>query len=230
MVDVSDSAHPAVTGKLATEPNPNSLALTAADRLFVSCGHTNNVLSFDLKTKQRLEVVSLALGPKAPAGSTPNSIALSPNGEFLYVANADNNSVGVIEVEERGKSQVKGFLPTGWYPTFVTTTRDGKRILVASGKGNGTGPNRVKRPIDPTAPSVSFQHMGNQLNGMISFVEVPDAKKLSAYSKQVYDNTLYKDIQLEQSGAAGTVIPARVGEKSPIEHVLFIMKENRTYD
>jgi len=230
MVDVSDSAHPSLTGKLATEPHPNSIALTADDRLFVSCGQTNNVLSFDLKTKQRLEVVSLALGPKAPAGTTPNSIALSPNGEFLYVANADNNSVGVIEVEDRGKSKVKGFLPTGWYPTFVTTTRDGKRILVASGKGNGTGPNRVKRPIDPTAPSVSFQHMGNQMNGMISFVDLPDAKKLSAYSKQVYDNSLYKDIQLEQSGAVGTVIPARVGEKSPIEHVLFIMKENRTYD
>jgi len=230
MVDVSDSAHPSLTGKLATEPHPNSIALTADDRLFVSCGQTNNVLSFDLKTKQRLEVVSLALGPKAPAGTTPNSIALSPNGEFLYVANADNNSVGVIEVEDRGKSKVQGFLPTGWYPTFVTTTRDGKRILVASGKGNGTGPNRVKRPIDPTAPSVSFQHMGNQMNGMISFVDLPDAKKLSAYSKQVYDNSLYKDIQLEQSGAVGTVIPARVGEKSPIEHVLFIMKENRTYD
>jgi len=230
MVDVSDSAHPSLTGKLATEPHPNSLALAADDRLFVSCGQTNNVLSFDLKTKQRLEVVSLALGPKAPAGTTPNSIALSPNGEFLYVANADNNSVGVIEVEDRGKSKVQGFLPTGWYPTFVTTTRDGKRILVASGKGNGTGPNRVKRPIDPTAPSVSFQHMGNQMNGMISFVDLPDAKKLSAYSKQVYDNSLYKDIQLEQSGAVGSVIPARVGEKSPIEHVLFIMKENRTYD
>lgn len=231
MVDVSNPAHPEVAGTLATDAHPNSIALTADGRLFVSCGHTNHVISFDLESRKRLEVVSLSLGPKAPAGTTPNSLALSPDGEYLYVANADNNSVGVIEVEDRGKSKLLGFLPTGWYPTFVTTTQDGKRLLVASGKGNGLGPNRVKRPIDSTAPSVSFQHMGNQMNSMVSFVDVPDAKKLATYTKQVYDNALYKDNLLEQSGAGvASVIPARVGQKSPIEHVLFIMKENRTYD
>ncbi|MBY0506980.1 MAG: beta-propeller fold lactonase family protein [Bryobacteraceae bacterium] len=231
VVDVTNPAQPKVTGSLATDPHPNSLALTADGRLFVSCGHSNHVLSYDLKTGQRLEVVNLSLGPKAPAGTTPNSLALSPDGEMLYVANADNNSVGVIEVEDKGKSKVLGFLPTGWYPTFVTTSPDGKRLLVGSGKGNGTGPNRVKRPIDPTAPAVSFQHMGNQLNGLLSFIDTPDAKKLAAYTKQVYDNSPYRDALLEQSGApAGSVIPTRVGQKSPIEHVLFIMKENRTYD
>jgi YVTN family beta-propeller protein len=185
----------------------------------------------DLKTRQRLEVISTALGPKAPAGSTPNSLALAPDGETLYVANADNNSVAVIDAEERGKSKPLGFLPTGWYPTFVTTSADGKRIIVASSKGNATGPNRVKRPIDPVAPSVSFQHHGNQLTGLVSFIDVPDATRLAALTKQVYDNTLYRDTLLETSGAgAESVIPTRVGEPSPIRHVLFIMKENRTYD
>jgi YVTN family beta-propeller protein len=231
IVDVSDPARPSVTSTLATDPHPNDIALTADARLFVSCGHTNNVISFDLKTGQRLEVINTALGPKAPAGSTPNSLALSPDGEMLYVANADNNSVAVIEVEERGKSKALGFLPTGWYPTFVTTTADGKRIIAASGKGNGTGPNRVKRPIDPVAPAVSFQHMGNRLNGLISFIDVPDAKKLAAFTKQVYDNALYRDTLLEKSEAGGeSIIPTSVGQRSPIEHVLFIMKENRTYD
>ncbi len=231
MVDVSDAAHPSVAGTLATDPHPNDLAVTADGRLFVSCGHTNNVISFDLKTQQRLEVISTGLGPKAPAGSTPNSLALSPNGEMLYIANADNNSVAVVEVEERGKSKMLGFLPTGWYPTFVTTSPDGKRVIVASGKGTGTGPNRVKRPIDPIAPAVSFQHMGNQLNGLVSFIDAPNAKKLAEYTKQVYDNARYRDTLLEESEAGGeTVIPAAVGQRSPIEHVLFIMKENRTYD
>ena len=189
------------------------------------------MIAFDLETRQRLEVINTALGPKAPAGSTPNSLALSPDGETLYVANADNNSVAVIDVEERGKSRPLGFLPTGWYPTFVTTTADGKRIIVASGKGVGTGPNRVKRPIDPVAPAVSFQHHGNQLNGLVSFVDVPDPKKLAEFTKQVYDNALYRDTLLESSGANGeSVIPTRVGAGSPIKHVLFIMKENRTYD
>lgn len=232
IVDVSDPGRPKVAATLPTDSHPNDLALTADDRLFVSCGHTNNVISFDLKTGLRLEVINTALGPKAPAGSTPNSLALAPDGKMLYVANADNNSVAVIGVEERGKSKMLGFLPTGWYPTFVTTSADGKRVIVASGKGNGTGPNRVKRPIDPIAPAAgSFQHMGDQLNGLVSFIDTPDAKTLAGLTKQVYDNALYRDTLLETSGAsAESVIPTRVGEPSPITHVLFIMKENRTYD
>ena len=231
IVDVSDPAQPTITATLATDAHPNDIVLTADERLFVSCGNSNNVISFDLKTRQRLEVINTALGPKAPAGSTPNSLALSPDGEMLYVANADNNSVAVIDVEERGKARPLGFLPTGWYPTLVTTAADGKRIIVASGKGSGTGPSRVKRPIDPIAPSLSFQHHGNQLNGLVSFIDAPDAKTLAEFTKQVYDNSLYRDTQLETSGAsAASVIPTRVGTPSPIKHVLFIMKENRTYD
>jgi YVTN family beta-propeller protein len=231
VVDVSDPSRPSVSTTLKTDPHPNDVVLTDDDRLFVSCGNSNNVIAFDLKTRERLEVISTALGPKAPAGSTPNSLALSPDGETLYVANADNNSVAVIDVEERGKSRPLGFLPTGWYPTFVTTTADGKRIIVASGKGVGTGPNRVKRPIDAVAPAVSFQHHGNQLNGLISFIDAPDVKRLAEYTKQVYDNALYRDTLLQTSGAGGeSVVPTKVGEPSPIKHVLFIMKENRTYD
>src|SRR5262245_60212701 len=231
MVDLSDPTQPAVSGTLATDPHPNDLVLTADGRLFVSCGNTNNVIAFDLQTKQRLEVINTALGPKAPAGSTPNSLALAPDGKTLYVANADNNSVAVIDIEERGKSRMQGFLPTGWYPTLVRTTPDGKRVIVASSKGIGTGPNRVKRPIDPIAPAVSFQHHGNQLNGLVSFIDSPDAKQLAAFTKQVYDNVLYRDTMLETSGAAATsIIPTKVGEPTPIKHVLFIMKENRTYD
>ncbi len=231
VIDVSDASHPAVAGTLQTDPHPNDIVLTADDRLFVSCGNSNNVISFDLTSSQRFEVINTALTPKAPAGSTPNSLALSPDGGVLYVANADNNSVAVVDVKERGHSRLLGFLPTGWYPTLVAITPDGKRVIAASGKGVGTGPNRVKRPIDPIAPSVSFQHHGNQLNGLVSFIDVPDAARLASYTKQVYDNALYKDALLEESGAAAaSIIPAKVGQPTPIKHVLFIMKENRTYD
>jgi YVTN family beta-propeller protein len=231
IVDVSESSRPAIAGTLATDPHPNDVALTSDGRLFVSCGNTNNVIAFDLKSRQRLEVISTALGPKAPAGSTPNSLAVSPDSKRLYVANADNNSVSVIDIADRGKSRPLGFLPTGWYPTLVVTAADGKRVIVGSGKGNGTGPNLVKRPIDQDAPAGSFQHHGNQLNGLISFIDTPDASRLSTYTKQVYDNARYHDTLLQNSEAtANTVIPTTVGGGSPIKHVLFIMKENRTYD
>jgi DNA-binding beta-propeller fold protein YncE len=231
IVDVSDPARATVTGTLATDPHPNDVALTPDGRLFVSCGNTNNVIAFDPKSRQKLEVISTALTPKAPAGSTPDALAISPDGKTLYVADADNNAVAVIDVADPGKSRPLGFLPTGWYPTMVATSADGKRVIVGSGKGAGTGPNLVKRPIDPIAPAVSFQHHGNQLNGLISFIDTPDAARLSSYTKQVYENARYRDAQLESSGvAATTVIPSKVGEASPITHVLFIMKENRTYD
>ncbi|HEY7059582.1 MAG TPA: bifunctional YncE family protein/alkaline phosphatase family protein [Vicinamibacterales bacterium] len=231
IVDVSDPGWPTVTATLPTDAHPNDIVITSDGRLFVSCGNTNNVISFDLETRQRLEVIDTALSPKAPAGSTPNSLALSPDNETLYVANADNNSVAVIDVKERGKSRLLGFLPTGWYPTLVTVTPDGKRVIVASGKGTGTGPNRVKRPIDPIAPAVSFQHHGNQLNGLVSFIDVPDTARLAELTKQVYDNALYRDELLETTGAGTeSIIPTKVGQTTPIKHVLFIMKENRTYD
>jgi len=231
ILNVSTPEQPTLLGMMTTDAHPNDLALRDDGVLFVSCGHTNNVLAFDVNTKQRLEVINMALGPKAPAGTTPNSLILSPNGKTLYVANADNNTVAVVDVAARGKAEVEGFVPTGWYPTLVRTSADGKRLLVASGKGVGTGPNKVKRPIDTIAPAASFQHHGNNLNGLLSFVDVPDKAKLSAYSKQVYENTPYKDALLASAAIpAGTVIPTRVGERSPIQHVLYIMKENRTYD
>ena len=125
--------------------------------LFASRGNTNHVVALDLASKQQLENIQIALGPKAPPGSTSNSLAMSPDAKTVYVANADNNTVAVIDVEDRGKREVEGFIPTGWYPTLVRVTRDGKRILIGSGKGVGAGPNKVKRPVDGIAPAVSFQ-------------------------------------------------------------------------
>jgi DNA-binding beta-propeller fold protein YncE len=231
VVDVSDPSQPRVANTLTTDPHPNDLVVTDNGRLLVSCGNGNTVIAFDVASGQRSEVISTALAPKAPAGSTPDSLALSPDQKTLYVANADNNSLSVISIEERGKARPLGFVPTGWYPTLVATTPDGKRIIVASGKGAGTGPSRVKRPIDPIAPGPSFQHHGNQLNGLVSFIDTPDAKTLAGLTKQVYDNAPYRDTLLESSGAGSeSIIPAKVGEPTPIKYVLFIMKENRTYD
>ena len=128
IVDITEPARARVTATVGTDPHPNDLALTRDGRLFVSCGNTNNVIAFDLKTHQRLEVVSTALEPKAPAGSTPNALALSPDGTLLYAANADNNSVAVIDIADRGKARPLGFIPTGWYPTMLASSADGNKI------------------------------------------------------------------------------------------------------
>jgi YVTN family beta-propeller protein len=229
-VDVSDPASPSVKSHIAVEPHPNDLAITADDRLFVSCGNTNHVVAIDLKTEARMEAVSIAPTPKAPPGSTPNSLALSADSKRIFVADADNNSVAVIDISQRGQSRVAGFIPTGWYPTAVAATPDGKRILIASGKGLGTGPNHVIRPETKDA-APSFVHHGNNMSGLISFVDMPSDDKLSEYSKQVLLNSPYRDEMLVKAEIKGSsVIPSEVGKGSPIKHVLYIIKENRTYD
>jgi DNA-binding beta-propeller fold protein YncE len=230
-VDVADRANPKIAERLAVEPHPNDLALTADGRLFVSCGNTNHVVAIDLNTKAKMEAVSVAPTPKAPVGSTPNSLALSPDGATLYVADADNNSVAVVSIAERGQSKVAGFVPTGWYPTVVAVTPDGKRILIGSGKGLGTGPNHVSRPIDKNAPAPSFVHHGNNLAGLLSIVDTPARARLGEYTRQVLENSPYRDELLVKADFKGTsVVPAEVGKGSPIQHVLYIIKENRTYD
>jgi DNA-binding beta-propeller fold protein YncE len=229
-VDVTDSAQPKVADRFAAEPHPNDLVLTADDRLFVSCGNTNHVVAIDLKAKAKMESISVAPSPKAPVGSTPNSLALSTDGRELYVADADNNSVAVVSITERNQSKVSGFIPTGWYPTAVASTPDGKRILIGSGKGLGTGPNHVSRPISKDVQS-GFEHHGNNLSGLLSFVDTPTRAKLSEYTKQVIENSPYRDELLSKTDFKGaTVVPTEAGKRSAIEHVLYIIKENRTYD
>jgi YVTN family beta-propeller protein len=231
VVDVADPRAPTIVARLQTGAHPNDLALTKDGRLFVSAGNADEVNVFDVATRQPLETIKTTLTPKSAQGSTPNAVALTPDERLLFVANADNNDVVVIDVATRGHSAVRGFIPSAWYPTAVHATPDGKRLIVGSGKGMGTGPTPVMTPIDPNAP-IGFSFHGNLLSGNLAFVDLPDEAQLAAYTKQVYANTPYRDeLRLAPPPPTHrTAIPSKVGEPSPIKHVLYIIKENRSYD
>jgi YVTN family beta-propeller protein len=229
-VDVSDPTRPAVAAHLTTGAHPNDLALSADNRLFVSCGNADAVSILDTRDGKPMETIKTTPTPRAPSGSTPNALALAPDGKTLYIANADNNAVCVVDVSHPGRSRPRGFIPTGWYPTAVLVSADGRKVLIGSGKGTGARPNPAKSPINQTVPT-GFEYIGHQLNGLLSFVETPDETQLAEYTKQVYANTPYKDAQLREASAERkTIIPARIGERCPIKYVLYIIKENRTYD
>src|SRR5439155_76088 len=134
------------------------------------------------------EVIRTSLFPKAPEGSTPDAVAVSPDGKTLYVANADNNCVAVIDVEKKNESIVKGFIPTGWYPTAVAVTLDGRNLLVGVGKGNQTKPNPFFKPENngQAPPGRRFPYIGTTLSGALSIVPLPDEKQLAAYTATVY--------------------------------------------
>src|SRR5664279_6596344 len=150
------------------------MALSGTGKLlFVANASRNTVTVFDTTSGRALETVWAALYPKAPPGSTPNSLALSPDEKMLFVANADNNTIAVFDVEKPGKSRSLGFIPVGWYPTSVRVTPDGKHLLVANGKGltpkaNPLGP----QPGVKASSDASVQLISRLFQGTLSIIDL----------------------------------------------------------
>ena len=225
------------TGKVDAQwktPSHPTEMLASADGslLYVACANSNSVAVVDSATGESLEVISSALYPNAPNGSTPNSIALSPDGKVLLIANAENNNVAMIDVSERGHSRSLGFLPVGWYPTSVRWSPLDNRIYVANGKGlmskaNVQGPQPGKDP-----PATVREYIGGLYRGTVSAIDPPSLEVLGRYTHDAYEcSPLMKDASpVVKQREANNPIPAKLGEKSPIKHCVYIIKENRTYD
>ncbi|MGH9840603.1 MAG: beta-propeller fold lactonase family protein [Blastocatellia bacterium] len=230
-IAVVDTAENWVAGSIQTGDHPNDLELTRDGRtLYVANANDNTVSVIDTAQMKAIEAVSTALHPKSPAGSTPNAVALSPDEKTLYIANADNNNVAIADVSKRGASRITGFIPTGWYPTSVRASKDGKRLFVANGKGvasagNPGGP-RIGQPYDRS------QYIGQLLKGTVSIINLPNKSRLARLTRRTYANSPYTDAMLRAARAPRekTAVPVRIGDASPIKHVIYVVKENRTYD
>jgi YVTN family beta-propeller protein len=209
--------------------NPNEMILTRNGHyLYVAHANDNAVSVVETSTGTVKEVLNTALFPDSLAGSTPNALALSENEEFLYIANADNNCLAVFEIEEPGNGKSLGFIPTGWYPTSVKVW-DGK-IFVANGKGGESLPN-PKGPNPYVDRTDETQYIGRLFKGTLSIIPEPDINTLKAYSRAVYKNSPFTpEVAETAAGQQGNPIPQRVGDASPIKHVFYVVKENRTYD
>ncbi len=226
-----DAATLAPKGAVPVGEHPNAMALSKdGTRLFVACANTNSVWVVNLAALKTVEQIAIALYPEAPPGSTPNALGISPDGCRLLVANADNNTVAVVDIGAPGGARVEGFIPTGWYPTAAIFSRDGSRIFVLSGKGLTSSPN--PRAGHPGLPGADGQYIAAMLQGTLSILPVPDAAALKEMTRTVYSLTPYSDaIRLAPGGApAGSPIPRKVGDPSPIKHVFYVIRENRTYD
>jgi DNA-binding beta-propeller fold protein YncE len=230
------------TKKLAIGDNPNELLLTKnGSYLYVANANDNSVAVVDTKTLNIVEVLNCALFANAPNGSTTNGLALNETESRLYVANADNNNLAVFDVTKKGFSSSIGFIPTGWYPTNLKIV--GNTLFVTNGKGlsslaNPNGPNPIQRKQtvnyqagDVKAKPAPIQYIGGLFKGTLSIFKEPTVAELANLTKQVYLNTPYnKNKELSTSGMKGNPIPKNVGDSSPIKHVFYMIKENRTYD
>src|SRR5579883_1812364 len=249
--DASVSLHDAKTGgemeRLRLGPHPTDMVLADKSpegaekdqpyRLFVAAANTNSVFVVGVGDNQELkliESINVAMTARHPLGMTPSAVALSPDQKTLYVACSDANVVAVADISEP-RSRVTGFIPVGWYPTAVRTLDDG-RLLVLNGRGSRSYPN--PKYHGPAAPATPYQgdprgpyYVGAMQTGTLSVIDAPSADALDAYTKTAQSLSPYSDDDLYAGSLPGnSVIVSKPGKPSPIEHVIYIVKENRTYD
>jgi YVTN family beta-propeller protein len=232
-VSIIDARARRVIATIDVGANPNDMLLSPDGRLFVACSGDNTVDVIDTRKLAVIERISTTLSPKAPEGATPNALALDRKRGLLFVANADNDDVAVVRIVERAHSEVAGFIPTGWYPSALALGEGGRALYIGAAKGE-IGHADLKGPESPLATNWDGDESVKTLQRS-SIERLPLEglmRRLPAYSRQVMADTPYHDDLLRAARASSqpSVIPAKVGAGSPIQHVIYIIKENRTYD
>jgi len=199
-----------------------------AARIFVAAASTNNVYAVGVTAAKELSVVesiNVAMTPRQPLGMTPSALGLSADGKRLFVACSDANAAAVVDVSE-GRSRVEGFIPTGWYPTAVRSLPSGT-LVVLNGKGvrsypnSKDGPNPTKRSeiVEVGEPPVAPAYVARIQTGTASWIPPFTTEQLDAWTKAALANSPYRDFKLDEESP----LP-------PIDHVIYIVKENRSYD
>ncbi|HEV2356906.1 MAG TPA: bifunctional YncE family protein/alkaline phosphatase family protein [bacterium] len=226
------SLAPAAT--IAVGLHPAALAADPARaRLYVANTDDDTVSVIDTRTDRVIATPSLAPYRGAPEGSVPDGLAVSPDGRRLFVANAGNNDVAVVDLT-RPAPAVLGLIPTAWYPTTVTLSHDGQTLFITNAKGLGAGPN-PRGPVPTRGPAeASEQYIAQMITGTVAIVPVPAQADLDVLTAHVVRNNGVNEAAARLGGGAATAaahaIPRRVGEPSLIKHVIYVIKENRTYD
>ncbi|HEX4230905.1 MAG TPA: beta-propeller fold lactonase family protein [Bryobacteraceae bacterium] len=233
VVDIGSSA-PTVTKRIKVKGAPNKMVLNAAQStLFVAEDESDTVAMIDTSTN----TLSSEFPVGAPAGLLPNnranltgnntnSVTLSPNEKTLYVTNGNENDVAVVDLATQA---VKGLIPTGWYPTSVSLSPDGNYMYVVNGKSpTGANPGYCYGGVLPGKSSADCS-ASNQYDlqlikaGFQSF-PTPTAKQLVALTQQVAENNKYTRLE------SATELATMAAIRTKIKHVIYIIKENRTYD
>jgi YVTN family beta-propeller protein len=224
-VSVIDTASNTVIKTIAVGLHPCGMALSpSGDRLYVTNANSDtvSVINTTSDTEVRALHVGNFLGGREPLlGSSPNAVTVSPDGRTLYVANAAENAVAVLDPYTRSRDAVRGLIPTGWYPTAVAMDAAGAKLFVASGYGFGS--------IAPTPPTRQGRSYSDR-KGVVSILDVPTQGQLGLMTELVrQNNTTLPPGGVDRAGGSHP-IPEHIGQPSPIKHVFYIIKENRTYD
>jgi len=202
--------------------------LPIAARLFVACSNTNSVWAFGLsegRSARELERIRVAASPAAPFGSGPSALAVGIDSQLL-IATSGNNLVAIADISE-ARARPLGAFPTGWYPTDIAALPDG-RLLYLSGKGGGSVP--APNGPDPTRRDRGGDYVAALQTGSVGIAPALTPEILAAATTRAAENILYDDSFAIDAGVPeANPIPSNVGQTSPIEHVVYVLVENRTY-
>src|SRR5216110_1193958 len=231
---------------ITVDRHPTAMTPNAGGtRLFVANSNADSVSVIDATSDQEIERIDVRLAEDALPGASPEGVALSDDEKTLYVANAHSNAVALVALSEKAsgakatgktaeaaKSKILGFIPTGQYPSAVAIA-DGK-LFIGNGKGTGFEPSSMRvsnSGLTPNPPNAAFpakpeknsqggQYSGSIVSGNISMLALPDDPALARYTQQAMQN----------DGLMDFAPPKLFAGESPIKHVVYIIKENRTYD
>jgi YVTN family beta-propeller protein len=222
-VSVVDLEQGALVREIDVGLHPCGLALDKkAGRLYVANANSDTVSVIDVGSLAVLRTLSVRPRAELPFGSGPNALALAPDGKRLFVANGTNNAVAVLDPQRQ--DPLLGLLPVGWYPGALLYDARRHWLLVANTKGDGTQhPPTGKRGFN------SKDHWGS-----VTILTELDEPALARGSSQVAANNHYSHLRAflapPRPGVAPLPVPERHGEPSLFEHVIYVIKENRTYD
>jgi YVTN family beta-propeller protein len=240
VVDPRDPRQPVT--RIQLEGHPTAMLLNAAaSRLYVVNSGADSVSVIDTRSDKVVERINTKLAEQGLVGNSPEALALSDDQATLYVANSKSNSIAVVELSETARgtrpnpenneehSKVKGFIPTGYYPSALAVV--GRTLFVGNGKGTGFKNSSVVvdgSGMSPNVPNDRFpatagqggQYILSLMSGNFSAVDLPNDAALARYTQQA----------LRNNGLVGQPETKLFRNGSPIKHVIYIIKENRTYD
>ena len=213
------------TAEVPTGLHPSALALTSdGNTLYVANANSDTVTVIDTRSRAVKETILVRPDPAFPYGSAADGLALSRDGKSLFVTSGGINAIAVVELanEQHTNGLVQGFLPTDWYPGAVVA--DSNYLYVANVKGLGS---RYGQPATTSWQITAFLGTANK-------IPIPASEPLSKYTAQVYENGRIPQIKQAQQpplpAQAPVPVPRRAGEPSVFQHVVYILKENKTYD
>jgi YVTN family beta-propeller protein len=230
-VSVVDLAAGAVKKTIPVGLQPARMT-SSGQYVFVANTNSDTVSVIDTKTDDVAQTIKVEPFPNAPLGSAPNAVAMI-DGNQLAVSLGRNNALAVYDWAGPDKApRLKGLVPTAWFPVDIAVDAENKRLLVANADGVGSlGPNRTLTIQGITANG----HSAYAQQGSLSMISSPSSSSdLVHWTDEVYANNNWFDIAgrnaKPRNNKKPQAMPERIGEPSPIKHVFYIIKENRTYD